>query len=58
MIGISLFRIGIIAFFPFNLKYLSSLGLTAIAVSPKIVSGRVVAIFILLSEFSLLYLIN
>ena len=37
--------------------YLSSLGFTAIAVSPSIVSGLVVAIVINSSEFSIGYLI-
>ena len=37
-------------------KYLSSLGFTAIAVSPIIVSGRVVAIVIFLSKLSNLYI--
>ena len=43
MIGISLLIIGTIAFLPFNHAYLSSSGCTAIAVSPGMVSGLVVA---------------
>jgi len=41
--GISLFAIGRTTFFPTNWAYLLSLGFTATAVSPSIVSGRVVA---------------
>ena len=41
--GIIFPDIGTITFFPFKLKCLSSVGLIQIAVSPKIVSGRVVA---------------
>ncbi len=44
MIGIILLQIGTITFFPINFLYLISFELTAIAVSPKIVSGLVVAI--------------
>ena len=44
MTGISRFTIGKITFFPIYFLYLSSLGFTATAVSPNIVSGRVVAI--------------
>lgn len=43
MIGINLPTIGKITFLPINLLYLSSLGLTATAVSPNNVSGLVVA---------------
>ena len=57
IIGISLFKIGMIAFFPLNLKYLSSSGFTAIAVSPKIVSGLVVATLIYSWESEILYFI-
>ena len=42
-IGINLFTIGKITFFPIYLLYLSSSGLTATAVSPNKVSGLVVA---------------
>ena len=44
MIGITRLQIGTIAFFPFKCVNLSSLGLIQIAVSPNMVSGRVVAI--------------
>ena len=43
-IGISRFTIGTISFLFFNFLYLLSFGFTATAVSPKIVSGLVVAI--------------
>ena len=43
IIGISLFIIGSMHFFPTIDLYLSSLGWTATAVSPSIVSGLVVA---------------
>ena len=42
--GMTLLQIGTIAFFPFKWVKRSSFGLMQIAVSPKIVSGRVVAI--------------
>ena len=42
-IGISLFNTGKITFLPIKCLYLSSSGLTATAVSPNYVSGRVVA---------------
>ena len=43
IIGIVFPEIGTIAFLPFKLKCLSSFGLIQMAVSPKIVYGRVVA---------------
>ena len=43
LIGILLFAIGTMAFFPFKCVNRSSFGLIQIAVSPRIVSGRVVA---------------
>ena len=43
MIGISLFTTGRITFLPIKCLYLLSVGLTATAVSPNNVSGRVVA---------------
>ena len=43
MIGITLLAIGTIAFLPFKCEYRLSLGLMQMAVSPSIVSGRVVA---------------
>ena len=43
IIGIFLLTIGRITFFPIKSLYLSSLGLTATAVSPNKVSGLVVA---------------
>ena len=52
MIGIGLSTKGTIAFWPFKCVYLLSFGFTQIAVSPKIVSGLVVAIWSSLSEFS------
>ena len=42
--GIGLLRSGNITFLPTYFLYLSSLGFTATAVSPRSVSGRVVAI--------------
>ena len=53
IIGIGLFNIGKITNLPFKCLYLSSSGLTATAVSPKIVSGLVVAIVINSSLFSI-----
>ena len=53
--GITLFTIGTTKFLPFNFLYLLSFGLIATAVSPKIVSGLVVATIIYSSEFSILY---
>ena len=44
IIGINLFEIGATTFFPIRFLNLLSMGLTQIAVSPKIVSGLVVAI--------------
>ena len=44
IIGITRLQIGTIAFLPFKCAKRSSFGLIQIAVSPKIVSGRVVAI--------------
>ena len=41
--GINLFTIGRITFFPIKCLYLSSSGFTATAVSPNNVSGLVVA---------------
>ena len=43
IIGITLPQIGTIAFLPFKCEKRSSFGLMQIAVSPKMVSGRVVA---------------
>src|SRR3989344_150244 len=43
MIGISLFVIGSTTILPIKFLYLSSFGFTVTAVSPSIVSGRVVA---------------
>ena len=53
MIGIFLFTSGTIALLLFKCLYLLSLGFTHIAVSPKIVSGLVVAIIIFSSLFSI-----
>ena len=55
-IGIGLLTIGNITFLPINLLYLSSLGLTATAVSPNNVSGLVVATSKYLSLPSIKYL--
>ena len=57
IIGISLFIIGNIHFLPTRSLYLSSSGCTAIAVSPSIVSGLVVATVKYLSSPTTLYLI-
>ena len=46
---------GTTRFLPFNFRYLLSFGLIATAVSPKIVSGLVVATMMYSSEFSILY---
>ena len=46
IIGMGLFKIGKITYLPFKCEYLLSSGLTATAVSPKIVSGLVVAMVI------------
>ncbi len=53
--GIILFTMGTTRFLPFNFRYLLSFGLIATAVSPKIVSGLVVATMMYSSEFSILY---
>ena len=55
--GIVLLAIGTIAFFPFKCLNLASFGLIQMAVSPKIVSGRVVAIVKRSSLPSILYFI-
>ena len=54
-IGTTLLTNGTINFFPTSFLYLLSLGFTATAVSPKIVSGLVVATNINSSELSSLY---
>jgi hypothetical protein len=58
MIGTTLPQIGTIAFLPFKCEKRSSFGLIQMAVSPKIVSGRVVATVKKSSEPSILYLMN
>ena len=57
IIGTLLLHIGTIAFLPMISLYLSSLGLTQIAVSPNNVSGLVVAICKSMSESSIKYFI-
>jgi len=52
MIGMVLLTIGTIAFFPCKCLKRSSFGLIQIALSPRIVSGRVVAIVSHLSSLS------
>ena len=54
IIGITLPDIGMMAFLPFKCVKRSSFGLIQIAVSPKIVSGRVVATVKKSSEPSIL----
>ena len=55
MIGTCLSTIGTTAFFPIKCLNLSSLGLTQIPESPKIVSGLVVATVTYFSESTILY---
>ena len=57
IIGIALFTNGRIAFLPIKSLNLLSDGFTAIAASPSIVSGLVVAISTNVSESSTLYFI-
>ena len=57
IIGIDLFIIGTIAFFPIRFLYLVSPGLIQIALSPNKVSGLVVATVILSLLSSILYFI-